>query len=161
MVIVAVPSMGSGGLNDSMSPRFGRCGSFTFVEIGNNEIKSVKTVPNHAAGAMGGAGIQAAQLIGNNKADIVIAGFLGPNAANGLSALNLKIYQAPNQNITIQEVINLYIQGKLSELSSANVGSHYGMGGGMGGGGGMGRGMGGGGGMGRGMGGGGGRGRQF
>ena len=151
MVIVGIPSLGNGGLSDGMSPRFGRCGSFTFVELADNEIKSVKTVPNHAANAMGGAGIQAAQIIGNNNATVVIAGFLGPNAANALSALNLKIYQAPNQNLTVQEAINLYIQGKLSELTSSNVGSHYGMGGGGMGGGmgrGMGRGMGGGGGMG-------------
>lgn len=157
MVIVAIPSLGNGGLNDGMSPRFGRCGSFTFVELGNNEIKSVKTVPNNAANAMGGAGIQAAEVIGNNNANIVIAGFLGPNAANALNSLNLKIYHVPNANITIQEAINLYIQGNLKELNSSNVGSHHGMGGGMG----AGRGMGGGGGMGRGMGGGSGRGRQL
>jgi predicted Fe-Mo cluster-binding NifX family protein len=143
VVIVAVPSLGNGGLNDGMSSRFGRCGSFTFVELANNEIKSVKAVPNHAANAMGGAGIQAAQIIGNNNANIVIAGFLGPNAANALNSLNLKILHVPNENISIQEVINLYVEGNLKELTSSNVGSHHGMGGG---GGGMGRGMGGGGG---------------
>ena len=148
MVIVAVPSMENGGLNDSMSPRFGRCGSFTFIELANNEIKSVKAVPNHAADAMGGAGIQAVQIIGNNNANIVIAGFLGPNAANALIALKLKILHMPNENISIQDVINLYVEGNLKELTTSNVGSHHGMGGGMGGGGGgggMGRGMGGGG----------------
>jgi len=160
VVIIAVPSLGNGGLNDNMSPRFGRCGSFTFVELANNEIKSVKAVPNHAANAMGGAGIQAAQIIGNNNANIVIAGFLGPNAANALTSLNLKILHVPNENISVQEVIKLYVEGNLKELTSSNVGSHHGMGGGMGGGGGMGRGMGrgmGGGGMG----GGGGRRGQF
>ena len=146
MVIVAVPSMGNGGLSDNMSSRFGRCESFTFVELADNEIKSVKAVPNHAANAMGGAGIQAAQIIGNNNANIVIAGFLGPNAANALSSLNLEILHVPNENISIQEVINLYVEGNLKELTSSNVGSHHGMGGGMGGGGGMSRGMGGGGG---------------
>ncbi len=143
MVIIAIPSLGNGGLNDGMSSRFGRCGSFTFVELVNNEVKSVKAVPNHAANAMGGAGIQAAEIVGNNNANIVIAGFLGPNASNALNALNLKILHVPNENITIQEVINLYIQGNLKELTTSNVGSHHGMGGG----GGMGRGggMGGGG----------------
>ena len=135
-----------------MSDRFGRS---TYYLIYDSETSEVDIIDNPAVQARGGAGVQAAQIIGNNNADIVIAGFLGPNAANGLNALNLKIYQAPNQNITIQEVLNLYIQGNLNELSSANVGSHYGMGGG-----GMGRGMGGGG-MGRGMGGGGGRRGQF
>ncbi|MFX1594274.1 MAG: NifB/NifX family molybdenum-iron cluster-binding protein, partial [Promethearchaeota archaeon] len=132
MNIIAVPSMGNGGLNDQMSPRFGRCASFTFVEIENNDIKAIKAVPNPAANAMGGAGVQAAQIIGNNGANAIIVGFLGPNAASGLNALNLDIFQAPNQAITIKEVINLYLKGKLQKITSSNVASHYGMGGGRG-----------------------------
>jgi len=142
MSIIAIPSMGNGGLNDQMSPRFGRCASFTFVEVENKEIKAVKTVPNPAANAMGGAGVQATQIIGNNSANAVIVGFLGPNAASGLNALNLEIFQAPNQTMTIKEVINLYLEGKLQKVATSNVASHYGMGGGrgLGGGRGMGRG---------------------
>ncbi|NVM37596.1 MAG: NifB/NifX family molybdenum-iron cluster-binding protein [Candidatus Lokiarchaeota archaeon] len=132
MSIIAIPSMGNGGLNDEMSPRFGRCASFTFVEVENNEIKAVKTVPNHAADAMGGAGVQATQIIGNNGANAIIVGFLGPNAASGLNALNIQIFQAPNKAITIKEVMNLYIEGKLKTISTSNVASHYGMGGGRG-----------------------------
>ena len=143
MSIIAIPSMGNGGLNDQMSARFGRCASFTFVEIENKEIKAVKTVPNPAANAMGGAGVQATQIIGNNGANAVIVGFLGPNAADGLKALDIHIYQAPNQSITIKEVMNLYLEGKLEIINNSNVASHHGMGGGrrgMGGGRGMGRG---------------------
>jgi predicted Fe-Mo cluster-binding NifX family protein len=132
MVIVAIPSMKEGGLSDEMSPRFGRCPSFTFVELEDNEIKAVKTVPNNAANAMGGAGVQATQIVGNNNAEVAIVGFLGPNAANGLNALNIKIYNAPNKRMTIKEVIDLYIQDKLESVSSANVTSHYGMGAGQG-----------------------------
>ena len=151
MDIIAIPSTGNGGLNDQMSPRFGRCASFTFVEVQNDEIKAVKTVPNPAANAMGGAGVQATQIIGNNGANIVIVGFLGPNASNGLNSLNIKILQAPNKAMTIKEVMNLYIEGKLQPIATSNVASHYGMGGGGRGMGGGGRGMGGGGqGMGRG-----------
>jgi predicted Fe-Mo cluster-binding NifX family protein len=126
-----------------MSPRFGRCSSFTFVELEEKQIKAVKTVPNPASNAMGGAGVQATQIIGNNGANAVIVGFLGPNAADGLKALDIHIYQAPNQSITIKEVMNLYIEGKLETINSSNVASHHGMGGGrrgMGGGRGMGRG---------------------
>lgn len=152
MVIVGVPSFGDGGLGSRLNPRFGRCDSFTFVTVENGEIKAVKTVVNHAQDAMGGAGIQAAQIIGNNNAEEIIVGFLGPNAAQALNSLNLQIYQAPNQQMTVKEAINLYTEGKLTKLQNANVGSHYGMGRGGGRGGGMGRGGGRGGGMGGGMG---------
>ena len=147
MVIIAVPSDGNGGLNEYMNSRFGRCPSFTFVHIEGKKITEVKAVSNTAIGQMGGAGIHAAQLIGNNGAEAVIIGFLGPNAAQSLNALKIPMYQAPNQRMTVKEVIDLFIDKKLSLISNANVPAHQGMGGlgGMGGG----RGMGGGQGMGR------------
>jgi len=152
MVIIGIPTFGNLGLKEVMNNRFGRCASFTFVTIENNEIVEVKSVPNDAQGAMGGAGIQAAQIIGNNGATEVIVGNLGPNAANSLNAINIKIYQAQGGSLTVKELIDLLLSGKLPVLTSSNVGAHAGMGGGGGRGGGMGGG--------RGMG-GGGQGRQF
>ena len=107
MAIVAIPSMGKGGLNDNMSPRFGRCASFTFVELDKKEIVAIKAIPNHAVNAMGGAGVQATQIIGNNGANTVIVGFLGPNAANGLRALNIKVLHYQGENMLIKNIINL------------------------------------------------------
>ena len=146
MIIVAVPSFGDGGLNSLMNPRFGRCDTFTFITIEDKSIKEVKAVSNMATNAMGGAGVQAVQTIGNYGATEVIVGNLGPNAAQSLSASNFKIYQAPNEKLYVKNVIELYIEGKLQTINGANVGSHHGMGRGIGGG----RGMGGGQGMGRG-----------
>ena len=140
MDILAVPSIGNGGLSDTMSPRFGRCQSFTFITIDNKGINAVKTVPNSAAGAMGGAGVQAAQTIGMNNANVIAVGMLGPNAAQSLNALNIRIVQVPNQQFTVKQVVELYIKGELQEIKDATVGSHYGMGPGLGGGRGMGRG---------------------
>ncbi|MFX1388366.1 MAG: NifB/NifX family molybdenum-iron cluster-binding protein [Promethearchaeota archaeon] len=144
MVIVAVPSFGNGGLNEIMNPRFGRCDSFTFVTIEDKSIKEVKAVVNVGSDSMGGAGIQAAQTVGNHGATDVIVGNLGPNAAQSLSALNLKIYQAPNESLTVKQIIELYIEGKLQQITTSNVAAHYGMGGGRGLGGGRGMGIGGG-----------------
>jgi len=139
MVIVGIPTFGDKGLNEVMNNRFGRCNSFTFVTIENNEIVEVKSVANDAQGAMGGAGIQAAQIIGNNGATEVIVGSLGPNAMSSLSALNLKIYQSQGGSLTVKELIDLRLSGKLQVLTSSNVGAHAGMGGGRGGGIGAGR----------------------
>ena len=153
---IAIPTLGDAGLKDQMSPRFGRCPYFTLISLDNGDITEVKVIPNSAAGAMGGAGIQAAQLLGNNGATAIVAGFLGPNAYSSLAALNLPIYQVPQQNLTVKQVVQLFMDEKLQKLDNSNVGAHYGMGG-SGGGGGMGRGGGMGGGMGGGGGGGGGR----
>jgi len=129
MVIVAVPSDGNGGLKELMNSRFGRCPSFTFVHIENNKIAKVKAISNSAVGQMGGAGIHAAQLIGDNGADAVVIGFLGPNAAQSLNALKIPIYQAPqNKSFTVKEVIELYLKEKLPLITNANVSAHQGMG---------------------------------
>jgi predicted Fe-Mo cluster-binding NifX family protein len=148
--IVGVPTFGEGGLQSQVNPRFGRCDSFTFVKLVDNKVASIKVISNAAAGAMGGAGIQAAQLMGNNDATDIIVGMLGPNAFQSLSALNLKIFQIGQQDLTVNDAIKLLTEGKLTQLTNSNVQAHFGMGGGMGGGRGMGRGMGGGGGRGRG-----------
>lgn len=132
MVVIAVPSNGNGGLKELMNSRFGRCPSFTFVHVEDKKITEVKALSNSAVGQMGGAGIQAAQLVGNNGAEIVIVGFLGPNAAQSLNALKIPIYQAPNKEITVREVIDLYINDKLSLISNANVAAHQGLGRGQG-----------------------------
>lgn len=142
MVIVAVPSFGDGGLISLMNPRFGRCDTFTFITVENKSIKEVKAVSNMATNAMGGAGVQAVQTIGNYGATEVIVGNLGPNAAQSLSASNFKIYQAPNEQLTVKNVFELYIEGKLQTITGANVNSHHGMGRGIGGGRGMGGGQG-------------------
>jgi len=144
MDILAVPSIGNGGLSETMSPRFGRCPSFTFITIEKKGIKAVKTVPNSAVGAMGGAGVQAAQLIGMNNANVIAVGMLGPNAAQALNALNIKIVQVPSQQLTVKEVVELYLNGELQEINGPNVGSHYGMNSGVDPGQGMRRGLGGG-----------------
>ncbi|MFX1238921.1 MAG: NifB/NifX family molybdenum-iron cluster-binding protein [Promethearchaeota archaeon] len=129
MVIVAIPSNGDGGLNEKMNQRFGRCPSFTLITIEEGSIKEVRGVPNNSESSMGGAGIQAAQIVGNNGVKEVIVGFLGPNAVQALKAMNLKIFQAPNKELTVKEVVDLHMQGKLEQITDANVGSHAGLGG--------------------------------
>jgi predicted Fe-Mo cluster-binding NifX family protein len=125
--IIAIPSFGNGGLNELYNPRFGRCESFTFVTVENGSITKVKGVLNNASNAMGGAGIKAAQIVGNHGANVAIVGFLGPNAAQALSTLDLDLFQAPNQEMTVKRLIDLYLSGNLNKLTGANVGSHFGM----------------------------------
>lgn len=136
--IIAIPTFGEGGLQSQINPRFGRCESFTFVNVENNEIKSVNVISNAAAGTMGGAGIQAAQIIGNNDATDIIVGMLGPNAFQALSSINLKIFTVGQQSISVNEAVKLLLKERLTLLNNANVQAHTGMGGGR-----MGRGVGG------------------
>ncbi len=140
-----------GGLDDEVSPFFGRCPVFTMVEAEGNEIKGAEVISNEFSDAAGGAGIQASQFIAEKKAEAVMAGNFGPNAARILSSAGIKMVQAQG---SVKDAVTKYLSGELKPVSDSTVEGHFGMGQGqgMGMGGGMGRGQGGGMGRGQGMG---------
>lgn len=74
-----------GGLEDVVSPVFGRCPTFTLVDVENGKVVSHEVVQNPYLSAMGGAGIQAAQLVISKGAQAILAGAFGPNATNVFS----------------------------------------------------------------------------
>jgi predicted Fe-Mo cluster-binding NifX family protein len=144
-----------GGLDDVIAGAFARAPTFTIVEVGpNGEITDVQVIPNAAAQAARGAGIQAVQFIIDSGVDTVIAPQFGPNSFGGLQAAGIRMFTVPGP-MTVREAINALLRGELPPATGAAGGMGPGMGPGMGGG--YGRGMGRG--MGRGRGGGMGRGR--
>ena len=123
---IAVSATGD-NLEAQLDPRFGRCQYFIFVDAGSMEFEPIS---NESAMAAGGAGIQAAQTVASKGAEIVITGNVGPNAYQTLSAAGIKIITGAVG--TVKEVIEKFNKGELKETSSETVGSHFGMGGGMG-----------------------------
>jgi predicted Fe-Mo cluster-binding NifX family protein len=133
------------GLDAEVSPVFGRCPVYVFVDTETMEFESA---PNPAMSAPGGAGIQAAQFAVSKGVGAVLTGNVGPNAFNVLQAAGVTMY--PVSGGSVREAVEALKSGRLQPVSGATSGMGGGMGRGMGGG--MGRG--GGRGMGRGMGGG-------
>jgi len=70
---------------------------------------------NKAVMQAGGAGIMAAQTIGNEKVNAVILNSIGPRAFDVLQQLGIEMYKA--QGATVNEAVNLFIQGKLSKIN--------------------------------------------
>jgi len=110
-------------LDAQVDPRFGRCPYYLIVD---SETMQFEAIPNTASDAMSGAGIQAAQNIVNRKVDVLITGNVGPNAFQVLSAAGIKV--VPNALGTVNEVVNRYLRGELSETNEPTVGGHYGAG---------------------------------
>ena len=141
----------AGNLNAQVDPRFGRCQYFVFID---SDTMAFEAMANEAIAAPGGAGIQAAQTVVNKGVDVLVSGNVGPNAFQVLSTAGVKI--ATGAYGTVQEAVEMYKAGRLSEAGISTVAAHAGMGAGVGTGAGfgMGIGMGGGrgGGRGRGMG---------
>jgi len=133
---IAVTATGP-DLDAQVDPRFGRCAYFIFVDTDTMEFEAV---PNPYVSAMGGAGIQAAQLVANKGATAVLSGAFGPNAAQTLSAVGVQMY--PNVMGTVREAVERFKRGELQATFQATAPPFAGMGPGGGFGMGMGRGMG-------------------
>ena len=123
---IAVSATGK-DLNCQIDARFGRCQYFIFVDPETMEFEASE---NEGLMAMGGAGVQAAQLIAQRGATALITGNLGPNAASALSASGIKVHLVSGG--TVREVTEAFKAGKLQEASGATVPPHFGMGGGRG-----------------------------
>ena len=104
-----------GGLEDDVSPVFGRCQTFTIIEAEGSEIKNVEVVPNQFANAVHGAGIQAGQWVVSQKAKAVIAGNFGPNVSSILQQAGIEMIVAQGK---VKEVVEKYLRGELRSPST-------------------------------------------
>lgn len=128
-------------LETQVSPVFGRCPTYLFVDT---DTMACEGVANPAVSQGSGAGIQAAQFVVDRGAQAVLTGNLGPNAFDVLQAAAVPSYLLSGG--TVRQSVEAFNAGQLPAMTGANVAAHSGRGGGMGYG--MGRGQG----MGRGMG---------
>ncbi|MFP3985610.1 MAG: NifB/NifX family molybdenum-iron cluster-binding protein [Candidatus Bathyarchaeia archaeon] len=119
---IAVSAAGN-VLDAQVDPRFGRCSYFI---IADSETMNFEVVSNMAAGAMGGAGIQAAQTIAGKGVKALITGNVGPNAFQTLSAAGIEVVVGASG--TVREAIEKYKKGELSKTGAPTVRGHHGMG---------------------------------
>lgn len=123
-----------GSLDSQIDPRFGRCQYFVIVD---SNTMNFEAFPNTSQTATSGAGIQAAQIIANKGAKLVLTGSIGPNAYQVLSSAGIEIITGVSG--TVREAVERFKSGQLRETATAPTTA---MGFGMGGGYGMGRGRG-------------------
>jgi len=123
-------------ISSDIDPRFGRSLYFIIVD---SETMDYEIIDNSSAGAVSGAGVQAAQFIANKGVKLILTGSCGPNAFQTFQAAGVEIITGVSG--PIKQAIQQYKSGNLNQTAQANVPSHFGMGRGWGMGRGMGRGM--------------------
>ncbi len=111
---IVVSSTGD-GIDSQIDMRFGRCAYFLTVDVEDNEIKSVSAVKNEGAAQAHGAGVIAAQQVGNMKPDKLITGNLGPNASGIINQLGIETYQASGN---LKDAVMQLVEGKLPKLEN-------------------------------------------
>ena len=109
-------------LADLVDPRFGRSHYLMMVDSDSLEFEAIQ---NPAFSAGGGAGIQAAQVVANKGAEVVLTGNVGPNAFNTLQAAGLKIIVGL-VDTTVKQAVEGFKVGRYQHVSGPSVGAHHG-----------------------------------
>ena len=105
---IAVTSTGR-DLDSTVDPRFGRAAYILIVDSENFELEVLDNKEN--VHALKGAGIQAARMVSEKAAEILLTGYCGPNAFKALKAAEIGV--ANDASGTVREAVNAYLDGKL------------------------------------------------
>jgi len=113
---IAVTSKGV-ELDSEVDPRFGRA---AYILVVDSETLSFEALNNQEnVNAFKGAGIQAAKMVSEKGADVLLTGYCGPNAFTAMKAA--KVGVANDATGTVREAVAAYGAGKLPLAEDANV----------------------------------------
>jgi len=117
---IAVTSKGT-DLDSMVDPRFGRA---SYILIVDSETLALDVLDNQDnVNAFKGAGIQAAAMVSDKGAEVLLTGFCGPNAFKTLDAANIKIVN--DVAGTVRDAVEAFKQGRLSFAEKANTEGHW------------------------------------
>jgi len=117
---VAVTSQGR-DLEAKVDPRFGRA---AFILVVDTETLDFEVLDNKAnVDAFKGAGIQAAAMVSQKGAQVLLTGYCGPNAYKTLKAANIKV--ASDATGTVAEAIKTFEAGDVVYAQEANTDGHW------------------------------------
>lgn len=107
-------SADSPSIDAGLDPRFGRGAYFLIIYLDTMEWQAI---PNPASNAHGGAGIQAAQFVTDQKCSAVISGEFGPNAYQALNTAGITMYSYGDCR-TVKEAIQRFKSGEIEPLTT-------------------------------------------
>ncbi len=117
---IAVTSKGQ-SLSSDTDPRFGRA---PFIIIVDTETMDFEAVDNSSnVNAFKGAGIQAATMVADKGAEVLLTGYCGPNAFKTVSAAGLKVVN--DITGTVKDVVTQFTAGDVIYSEEANTDGHW------------------------------------
>ncbi len=100
-------------LNSDIDSRFGRCKYFMLVNVVSGKSPVIEFFKNKGAVQGSGAGISAAEQVGELGANVLITGNIGPKAGEILNQLEVEVIEASG---VAKEVVDNYIENKKIEV---------------------------------------------
>ncbi len=113
---IAVTSKGV-DLDSSVDPRFGRAAYILVVDSATLSFQVLDNSEN--ANAFKGAGIQAARMVSEAGADVLLTGHCGPNAFKAMKAA--KVGVANDATGMVREAVAAYENGEMPLAENADV----------------------------------------
>jgi len=113
-VKVAVPTMGNGGMDESVGEHFGRVPTFTVVDLNINEVKVLPNTSEH----MGGSGYPP-ELMAREGVHVMLCSGLGPRAINMFEQYGIEVYVGASG--TVRDAIQAWQAGRLQEATDENA----------------------------------------
>ena len=113
---IAITSQGK-DLDSPMDSRFGRAPFILLVDMDSHRFEVLDNSEN--VNAFKGAGIQAAVMVSDGGADVLLTGYCGPNAFRTLNAAGVKV--ANDVAGTVREALTAYREGKVTFADGANA----------------------------------------
>lgn len=108
-------------LDDEVDPRFGRALYILIVDTDSPEFEAVDNSEN--VNALKGAGIQAATMISEKGAEVLLTGYCGPNAFKTVDAAGIKV--VTDMSGTVREAVEKFKTGAVEYSTDANVEGHW------------------------------------
>lgn len=117
---VAISAKGS-DLSSEVDPRFGRAAMIIIVDIETMELKTIDNSVN--ANTFKGAGIQAATMIHDRGAEVLMTGYCGPKAFQTLLAAGIRVISGVTG--TVGDAVARLKSGEVEYLQSPNAEAHW------------------------------------
>jgi predicted Fe-Mo cluster-binding NifX family protein len=117
---IAVTSKGK-DLDSEVDPRFGRAAYILIVDTDSFAFEALDNSDN--VNAFKGAGIQAAVMVSDKGAEVLLTGFCGPNAFKTVNAAKIKVVN--DVSGTVRDAVNAFKDGKCKFADQANVEGHW------------------------------------
>ncbi len=119
---LAVPTMGTAGLESQRAGHFGHCDCFTVVEIENGEIKNTTEVANppHEEGGC----LRPVNLLANAGVDAIVAAGMGMRPLMGFSQVGITVY-FDNTHPLVGDAARAVAAGEAPIMSADQACNHH------------------------------------
>ncbi len=114
-MLLAVPSEAPGGLEAVPAGHFGHCDVYTLIEIENEAVRSVTTLPNppHAEGGC----LEPVRRLAERGVNVLLAGGMGMRPLNAFRESGIDVFRAAGF-ASVDKAVQAFLAGGLNAFSA-------------------------------------------